>query len=389
MSDANRVRVVVGAETVFGTLVTTGDTMLVTGQALQPNIQYAQSRTLRWDRNVQDLVRLNLSAGGSLPLELYFDNSAALWKLMNRLLRNDLDIGSETAQTGLVANSTVNGATGTITGAGVGTNVSVGDIVRVTNTGTTTLNGQGFVRVLTSAAGVITVPVNTLNSVNSDTRRGKKMKNGTGNNNALPKSFTIEVQRLDVSKFETYVGMVPDSMSISIVDGQISTCSITFAGKQLSTTGNSTQFVTLINAAPVVTVMNCVDNVPTVSVAGLNYPAKQITINIANSTAARTQLGSLGPQSMRDGACVVTGSIQSYFTDYTELSKFLGDTGSDIVLAFQDVSKQAFAFSFPNIKWQNPQMATQGIDQDDFLTMNFMARYNANEGAEMLLEAFT
>ena len=83
--------------------------------------------------------------------------------------------------------------------------------------------------------------------------------------------------------------------------------------------------------------------VPEIRSAGAAYAAKSINMAFANNAAPRTQIGSLGAQSMRFGEFGASGRVTAYLEDYTELQKYAGNVSSDLWLAAIDENAKGYS----------------------------------------------
>ncbi len=375
MSDSNRLQLSMVEESTFG--VTPGTPTLLkfnkASSTLEANVDYTQSRTIREDRNVPDLVRVNNRAGGDIEAELQYDVTGAQWWTIKRSLQADAETAAASQATGITASTQV------LTGTGVGTGKEVGDVVRVRTSGDVLV---GYFRVVTvGSSSSITVEGGCPDGSNYKVDRGVRLKNGS-----TQKSATIEIAYLDVSKYEVLTGLVPDSFGVRIRDGEISTWAASFLGK---TSSQRTAIAgSSYTPAPTTSVMDCKGNVPVLRVGATDYAAKSIDFRWVNNSAARTVIGTQGAVSIRSGSFVLTGSVEAYFSDFVEYEKFLASTDSAILVVTQDNAGNAFAWSLPRVKWSRVGQPTPGLDQDVMQRLSFQAVLHATEALSARVIAF-
>lgn len=380
MSNASQTSIKVSEETVsYGTKSAgTYYIMGITNSSLRPATTYEQDATIRSSRDIPDLVRLGIGADGELGFALRYDATGALYQLMKATMQSGADAAMSpdiTTATASVSN-TVNT---NLNETGIHTNIDVGDVVRVTDAGTSAL--VGFFEVLSKTTDNIVVAggAGMSLSTNLTVARGIRLKNGT-----TQKSFTVEVGHPDIAsgdEYEIYTGMVPDRMRVTIADGQMTQGSFSFVGKKLDSTEATT--VAAGTAAPTTQVMNCVDHVPSLRISSTDLEATEVSFEINNSSAARTVIGTLGSKSVRSGSFQVTGTIRAYLSSYTEFEKVVNDTESSLVVACRDSSGKAYAFCFPRIKYSQVETPVTGQDTDVFITLQWQAVYDADADCTM------
>lgn len=394
MTDSSRLQLTMVEESTFGTTPTDPAMIPIpcTGQSLADQIGYAQSRILQPNRNVQDLVRLSLGAGGDIPMELVWGDAASgtssTIEATYAIVRAAITAAAATAVVDVASCTTTAGAKTITRGSGsfISDGIEVGDVVRTS--GSTGAADDGYQVVTAVVALTLTVarPSNfTGSSGNVTVRRGARLKNGT-----TDRSFSIEAKHSDgTSNFhQLFVGMVCDGIEVAVADGQISTLSSRWVGKT-STTGTSegipgTPTYPALVSRPV---MDCI-GVPTFRVAGVDYAAKSIRIATSLAAAARTQIGALGAQSVRRGSFVVTGAIEAYFSSWTEVDKFRNNTATDILLVTRDSADRAWSFSLPEVKYSTGSVRTPGQNDDEFVTLNFQAIIDATEALTLRFQVF-
>lgn len=390
MSDSNRLRVSLVAESTYNTTPSTPAMAVLetTGQSLRDQLGYQQSQTIRNTANVKDLVRLSKSAGGGLPCELVYPlfgsgPGEAAYQLWEALLRTSGVTGTITSTADCEITSggtTVTRATGSfVTDA-----FAVGDIVqviwaagashrwgKVTAVAALTLTlqlGDSFTWAATVSSGVSVL-------------RGIRLTNGT-----TDKSFSIEIAALDVGKYQVFTGQVVDSAAINVSDGAITTNNFTFQGSSSTRGDAAISGATYTNptASPVLDAIG----VPHFYLGGNSYACKSFSVDLNLNAAPRTQVGALGPQSMRRGQFGANGRVQAYFQTFVEMDAYASNTPSDFWMVLRDSSTRALAISFPQMKWGDISAPDRGVNQDRYVEGTFTAYEDPVEACTMRMFLF-
>lgn len=382
MSDANKQVVSLVEEVTPGTTPASPVWLPInlTGHTLKPQVRNVESRIIRPTRDIQDSVRVGFSAGGELPTELQYDASLALWKLMRSALQAD----SETAATTEVL-SVAGAIDGTLSGTGVHTGVEVGDVVRVRTSGDVLV---GYFRVAIVATDVITVEGSLDAGTGYKVRRGLRIKNGK-----TARPFSLEVAddingdgTLDRWEYFTYA--MPDTMSLQVRDGALTTINFGMVAKQSGGVVSS-RFAGSTDGSSISTeVMDPKGHVKVIRVAGTDYPVTEATFQLANGLAAREVVGTLGAISIRSGSFRLSGQHTAYFEDMTEYNKGVNNTASSLLYVTEDTAGNAFAFVIPRTKYTSVARDNTGQDTDIFVQLGYSATYDSTDAVTMRILAF-
>lgn len=382
MSDSNRLRISIIKETTYGTTPSSPamQVLPVTGQSMRDAVGYAQSTIINSDRNVEELVRLSKSAGGQTPIELMFSPTGEAMELL-------LGAAMCSAETAVYADAsaTLAGSNKIITtNAGTG-NVSVGDIVYVTSDAG---SNAGYYKVAAVDASTVTVEADadfTADASSVTMTRGARRVNGI-----VEDSFTIEVARLDVDKAQIFTGCVVSSFDLTVDDEAIVTGSITFASSNSTfqdTDLGTDQFIASATYAdatdhPVLDSLS----VPEIRSAGAKFGAKSIGLVVNNNVAPRTELGTLGATSMRQGEFNVTGSVAAYFEDFTEMKAYADNTEGAIWFALIDANGRGYTFSMPTVKFSDAGADVSGSNTDTMVAVTYQATLNSTQACTVRMQ---
>lgn len=391
MSNSNYIRVSLVQETDgFGITPGTPQFLVLptTGQSLRDLVGYQSSQTIRADRNVKDLIRLTKSSGGGLPCELtYSTMSEALGLAIRAVLCSS---GESAAVT--VSTCSVTGATDVVeraSGSFVSDGFVVGDIVKVSNVATAADNGYYKV----TAVSALSMTLEGANWTGDDAAvtvtRGARMTNGT-----TEYSYSIEVARTDIDKAQIFTGCTFDTMSLSVADESITTANFGIVGASsdrvdapTSGSGRTALYVTGASYTdptnnPVLESLS----VPEFKVGGASYAVKSFGITLSNNAAARTQVGTLGPQSMRFGSFGASGSFSVYMDSFTDFDDFANNTETDLWFVLEDANGKGWSFSFPQVKFSDLGADTSGMNQEDYETGTVTAYLDPTEGCTVRVQ---
>lgn len=462
MTSSNQLRIGIVEEALYGTTPTinTNDQILTvnaSGHSLGNQNRTEQDPTIRSDRNVTDLVRMDRTAGGNINFAMRYSDAASA---ESTLLRAVLQSGAEpTAQSevssvnggstvfssvtistaglfttaaahGLVDNvpvvlttppspysastyyyvkyqssttftlmtspggteitaATAGSTTVTtyvLAATGLTTNVSVGDVVRVRQTNGTLVGYYPVVAMQPSATPPLLHVEGYLPTITGlKVQRGGRMKNGS-----TQKSYSIEVAYPTTGIYETFKGCVFDGLDFSVAVEQMISGNFMVMGQRGSGASASPLSATAghYKAATATSVMQAVDNIPNVRVAGLDYSARSISMRIANGGAAQKVVGSLGAQAIRSGTFAVTGQIAAYFSSITEYNKMIANQASSLLLVTQDSSGNAYTWWMPKVKYGAVSVPVQGQDTDVICTLDYQAVYDSLLGATLHVQRF-
>ena len=384
MSDSNRLRVSIVKETTFGTTPTSPamQVLQVTGQSLRDRVGYQQSNIINDDRNVEELVRLSKSAAGQTPIELMFSPTGEALELLLGATMCSAETAVYTDSSGV----TLAGGDKIITVTTDPTSdVVVGDIIYVTSDAG---SNAGYYKVAGVTTTTITVEADanfTADSTSVSITRAARRVNGTVND-----SFTIEVARLDLGRAQIFTGCTVNMLDVTIADEAMVTANLTFEAATSTfqdTDLGTDQFIasatyTDATAHPVLDSLS----IPEIRSAGTSFAAKQITLNINNNVVARTELGKLGAQSMRQGEFNVTGSFDAYFEDFSEMQAYADNTAGAIWFALIDANGRGYSWSLPTVKFSDAGADVTGSNTDTMVSVSYQATLDSTENCTLRMQ---
>jgi len=174
------------------------------------------------------------------------------------------------------------------------------------------------------------------------------------------RTFTIEDQFTDISRFLTARGCIIESISITLQQGSKITGTITYRALTPPTAfATATVFGAAPTAAPTNPIMSPVGSVQLIQEAGsLNLGPAGIgtlgmTINMTRQGIAMPQVGTTALAGLDQGTFVCTGTLSLYVPIGATaiIDKYLSDTATQLALTLGGASTLRDAYLFSNVKF--------------------------------------
>jgi len=376
MSDTSRVQLAALKEVTWG--VTPASAMTntrMTAESLKYNIGTDKSEEIRSDRQLADLIQTSFGASGDVNVEFsYGSYDPFIESAMYSTFSTAASISSSDISAANSDNS-YNSASVNFTTS----NLAVGQWIGVL--GFTTTGNNGYAKIVSIAAGKLVVSDLTLtDEVIGDaiTMKGSYIRNGT-----TESSYTLEAEFSDITQFKGYTGMVANTFSMDVSSQSKVTGAFGFVGKsgslqatQFGTGGNTAASTTSIFSAGS-HVQNVRENAT--AIAAPVY-VKSLNFSLNNNITPADAVGQTGATSLSAGTVDVTGSLEVYFEDEILYNKFVNNTASSLDYRLKDAAGNAMIISFPNIKYDDGDIPTPGINQFGMVSLNFTCLLDATSG---------
>ena len=378
MGDADRVGLAFKEETVFGTVPAGNpaiDDLRFTGETLAQETTSVESAEIRDDRQISDVIRTSIQAGGDVNFEMSYDayDEFLAAALQSAAWSSAVTVGPA-ATISATAPDQIDDS-----GSGMGS-ITAGSWIRISGFTTTGLVNNTFFKVLTAAAGALTTYQQTVaTKAASDSVtivQGAQITNDT-----TITTYSIEKTYTDLSnEFAVYSGMAIETFTLEMALESIITGTFGFMGKTevsaAATYGSGTN-----NAAPTNDVMNVVDDILDIQLDYADHSATQFTIELTNNLRNRLELGELGAVSQGAGKCKVTGTLQAYFEDSTNIDKYLGDTPVSLTVILQDGGGtdygNTYIIDLPQCKFTSGPRSATGENTDVIEDLAYTAYMDA------------
>jgi hypothetical protein len=366
-----------------------GTNLNMLSETLDFTVKNEQSKTIRSDRQVPDIVQVSASAAGGFAFEAQYKEFDPF---IQGVMQNDYTVygtlGVSAASTGTLTVTSSTVLTASVASAGVdsyatldkGQWFTITPAVGATQAVKDYFAARAF-KVSTTIAPTTTVitldtatPVNAA-IVTAPLGIGYTINSSRVYNASIMKSFTLEVGHADISQFRQYAGMVPSKMDVKLSVGAIVTGSFEFMGKGfalLGTTGNGTPA-----ASQTFTPANATRGVFDIFENGVALSAstyiKSGEFSIDNTLRMQDAIGVFGAAGIGAGTFKVMGKLEVYFADATIYAKVLSGAASSLTIPLLDVNGNGYVYHFPRIKYTAAKVAVGGLDQDNMLSVDFEA----------------
>lgn len=356
-----------------------------TGETLNFSIDSTQSKEIRADRQITDLVRTDAQPGGNVNVELSFgalDDLLAgaffgAWQTAINLT------GSTYAAVAGAPDSFTDSANGFITAG-----LKAGQWIKTASF--TNPNNNGYFQILTVAAGTITVKGET-GLVNESAAAGRNIKAGCLRNGTTAKSYSMEVAFSDVTKFKSFTGMRVNTAELSLSVGEILTGVLNMLGKG-AVLGNATIGTGGPVAATTNDVLNAVNNVAYIMEGGALFAGKlkEFSVNINNNLRGQKAVSVLGNAGIGVGRAVVTGKLTAYFEGAANdfYTKYLAGTETSLSFRLTDGAGNPYVLTLPRVKLTNGELTAGAADQDVMASFDFQALRHPTYDMTIQLDRF-
>lgn len=367
-ADSNRVLVRYVEETDWGvTPASTAFTEVrLTSESLAHQKETTSSNELRSDRQRSAILEVSASASGDIQFEF------------SHRTFNDFIAGA--LQGSWTAVSTIQSATFTSTTITLSTTVvdslEQGQWFRVGSAGA----NNGIFRVASKASNVITVEGGTFattTTVSTAVIRANTCKNGT-----TRRSFTVEREYDDISKYGKFTGMRANTLALQIEANSIVTGTIGFMGKEGAFSASSA--ATSTNAATTTNPVTATANVGALYegsfTSALTTAMKSISLSLNNNERLQQAVGSRTAVGIGEGTLDATGSYQAYLADLVILQKFVNHTESLLSFRFVDDAGNVDVVTIESLYLTNSNAPAAGLNQDVMVNADWSARRDPTLG---------
>ncbi len=213
------------------------------------------------------------------------------------------------------------------------------------------------------------------------------IKNGT----AL-KSYTIQkhFQDLAVPIFQQFVGCRVGGMKLDFKTGSILTGSFSFMGCSANSATTQITGATFSDPGLGNDVFNAVSNLVELKEDGvaMAVQVRSMTMDLNNNLRAQEAIGTLGNVGIALGKLDLMGTIEMYFENATEYTKFLN--GTEFALSFKllDSDTNYYKITIPRCKYEEGSITSGQLDQDLMVTGKWRALYDTTLACMIQIESY-
>ena len=351
-----------------------------TGETLKGDTNTVNSDEIRQDRMISDVLRTMISSSGDINFELSYGSF-------------DTFMEAALMSAGWSSTATVEGGATTVTfGANTITTSSTwdaapaaGDWVEVRGA-TARTAANGYYKVTTATTTVIEVE-QTITDTGAESgtvtiHTGGQIVNGT-----TESSFSIERKYGDLTNiFEVFLGQEINTFNMSITAEGLITGGFGWMGKSAGSSASTIGTgYTDANTNPII---NSTDNVNAIQDGYADLGATAFSFAVSNNLRGRTQIGSLGYQSVGAGQIELTGTLQKYFLTNTLFDKYLNFTETSLCAIIEDSSGNAYIIEIPRVNFTSGQRTAGSNNSDIIADLAWSAKRDATDDAMIRIVRF-
>lgn len=381
VSDSSRVQLAYIAEDEYGVKKTGSNLQILrkTGETLKQDTNVQTSSEIRSDRQITGAVRTNVNVSGQVNAELSFGTYDDL------LVASLMSAGWSTTETVTASTISASAADNSFNDSGNGFgSLIAGQWIKVA--GCSNSGNNGYFKIVTAAAGKITVSGGTLTDETAGSSitmtMGAQIVNGT-----TKTSFNIERKYTDLSnEFSLFLGCMINELGLNVALESMITGNFGMLGKtEESLSASSGSGYT---AETITDVMNCVDQVLAVLEGQTSVDAKAFSLQLNNNLRARNRIGGLGAFDIGTGKCNVTGSLQAYFESKTLFDKYLNFSSTSLAIVLEDGAGNAYVVDLPSVKITDGSREAGSGDQDIIANLSWQAFKHPTEDVTIRIAKF-
>lgn len=403
LSASNRSQLVAKLEgtypTNFGVLQGGNGTLLnMTNESLDYSVKTEQSKAIRSDRQVPDIVQVSASAQGGFAFEhMYREYDPFIQCVMQQDFTAYGTGGISGALPALTfAAGTITAGTATA-GADSWATLDKGQWFVLKPVGTAVQSVKDYFASRAFRISTTIAPTTTVITLDASTQINTAISGGSmltgamigtsrAYNGSTMKSYSLEVQHTDITQFRQYFGMIPSKMDMKLSVGAIVTGGFEFLGKtfllvQATGMGSPTASQTFTPANATRGVFDMFEGGASISATTF---IKSAELSIDNTLRAQEAVGVFGNAGIAAGTMRIMGKLEVYFADQTMYQKLLSGAASSLSIPILDVDGNGYVYYFPRIKYTAAKVATPGLDQDNMLAMDWQALPDTLAGSPTL-----
>jgi hypothetical protein len=100
---------------------------------------------------------------------------------------------------------------------------------------------------------------------------------------------------------------------------------------------------------------------------------KSMTMNVDNNLRGQKALGTLGNIGLGQGDFKVSGSLEAYFADGSQIDKFLADTYTQLIVGSKDTAGNGYVYTLPRVLLMNAKITAGSKNQDAMVQFDYSA----------------
>lgn len=200
------------------------------------------------------------------------------------------------------------------------------------------------------------------------------------------KSFSVEKRFLDITKYQIFTGVRAGKLDLDFKWGAIATGTLAMMGNGSSIGATSAVGTGTVAAADTSPVTNGSVDITGIKIDGTTASAyfEEVKMTIDPTLRARNAIGSDAPYDIANGRSMITGTLNSYFSDATLYGYLLDNSSHAFEFTVGD-GTNSYTFSFPKVKFTSGSPDASQVDTDVMLPLGFQAIYDSVTGTDVTI----
>lgn len=383
MSDSNLVLLSYAKETTYGAVPAGPPTLLDvrhTGESLQSRTETVQSREIRADRRIQDILRIGANGQGDVNFEVSVQSHDDWYEAA---LLSNATWTAESTKAG--SNLGVDGATDKFTSTdGWPAAFTPGGIILTA--GFNNAANNGYWRILSKSGNDLFVTNGTALVTEAAGAAVTILQGGYITDGTTLPSFTLEKKYSDLAnQFDLGTGFCINMLDLNlpskgVINGRFGWLGQDFTPRTVTVGAGNTP----VNANPIMTVVNNVTAMFEGDILAANLT--DLTLRLNNNLRMRDgEIGKFGPQSMGKGSCAYSGTLRAYMQDSTILTKYAQFAESGLIVVMRDNNGKSLILDLAALKYTDGKRLAQGKDGDVYVELTFEGKIKTTTGFNYML----
>lgn len=211
-----------------------------------------------------------------------------------------------------------------------------------------------------------------------DTGDKETLTNGT----ALT-TFSVQKHFQDMApqQYHTFRGCGIESMNLKMDIGKIVEGSFSVMALGMVTASAQIAGATIV-PAPTTQPMNAVANLQNFTIGGVPYSGciSSLNLTIKNNLRANACIGSLDAKTLKLGTLEVSGDMEFYFNEGTNLAAYIAGTSFDISFDLIDGAGNKYSFDISRAKFETGEVLAGGKNTDTMFSAKWRGLYDGVSG---------
>lgn len=194
-------------------------------------------------------------------------------------------------------------------------------------------------------------------------------------NGVVMKSYSLEVQHLDIARYRTFRGQICSKMDVSLTTGDIVSVNFEFLGDsgEMSSTSAMGTPVAPQSYTPANATRGVFDIIEGDALISATTYIKTLSFMVDNTLRDQKAVGVFGLAGIGSGTHTIGGKLSVYFANEVLYNKFVDHTSSSLSIPVLDNQGNGYVYFFPFIRFSQGKVNVGGQDQDNMVEVDFNA----------------